>query len=119
MEVIDPFINLLNLIAQQFTESDEDLSIRLVNLINIRQFVHFRQGEAEVFEPFDKFEALKVLLGKHPLSPFHPLHRMEETDLLVITNGPGTHLGQVSDLSDFEIWCWVHFDEAFPDDHLT
>jgi hypothetical protein len=25
----------------------------------------------------------------------------------------------VSDLSDFEIWCWVHFDEAFPDDHLT
>ena len=103
MEGMDPFVNLLNLIAQQFTESDEDLSIRLVNLINIRQFVHFRQGEAEMFKPFNELEALKVILREHPLSAFDPFYRMEETDLLVIPNGPRTHLGQVSDLPVFEI----------------
>jgi hypothetical protein len=72
-----------------------------------------------VFEPFNKFEALKVILGKYSFPPFYPLHRTKETDLLIIPNGPGAHLGQVSDLSDFEIVCGVHVDEAFPDDHLT
>jgi len=67
-----------------------------MNPINALEFIHLGKGEAQMFQPLDELEALKVGIGIDPFTPLHSLDRIEEADLFIVPNRAGTHAHQVS-----------------------
>src|SRR2546428_3103811 len=55
------------------------------------ELLHLGEGKTEHLELLDELEPADVVVGVHALAAVEPLHRFEETALLVIADGP---LGQ-------------------------
>jgi hypothetical protein len=63
-----------------------------VNLIDILQFIHFGKGEAKVFQPDDKFEALNILVCINPFPSLDAPDRIEKADLFIVAYRTGAHI---------------------------
>jgi hypothetical protein len=48
------------MMVQKFQQSQKHFFVCAVNLVEVLQFVHLREGQAEVFKPFDEFKALHL-----------------------------------------------------------
>jgi len=55
-----------------------------VNFIEVLEFVHLREGKAEVLKPFDEFKALYVQIGVDSFPSLSPFHGIEETNFLIV-----------------------------------
>jgi hypothetical protein len=75
-----------------------------VNLIDVFQLIHFRKGEAKVFQPDDKFEALKILVCINPFPSLDPPDRIEKANLFVVSDCTGAHADQIGQFADLIIF---------------
>jgi hypothetical protein len=105
--------------VQKFQQSQKHFFVCAVNLVEVLQFVHLREGEAEVLKPFDEFKALYVQIGIESFPSLSPFDRMEETHLLIVADRPGAHSQQVSELPDFQLVLAVHVHLDARGFHLT
>ena len=61
-----------------------------------------------MLKAFDEFKALYVQIGVDSFPSLSPFHGIEETNLLIVADGPCADSQQVSELPDFQLVLAVH-----------
>jgi hypothetical protein len=100
MQAIHPLVDFLGMAVEQLQEPKKNLSVGSMDPINVFEFLHFREGQAKVFQAGNESQAFNVILGVNAFSPFDAFHRIEKSDLLIVSNGSRTHAHKVRKLSN-------------------
>ena len=99
-ELSDPFLRRREVRFEQLDQPWEDSGVRAVPAIERLELLHLRKREAQHLELQDELQAADVVVGVHALPAVEAFHRLQETALLVVADGP---LGQADlrrDLAD-------------------
>src|SRR5207253_10944990 len=77
--------------VEQFDQAWKHFGIRVMATVERFELLHLGKGQTEDLELLNELEPANVVVGVYALAAVEPLHRFEESALLVIADGP---LGQ-------------------------
>jgi len=100
-KILNPLIDADGVMFEEFEQSRKNPPVGSMYLIDVLQFLHFREREAQVFESLDEFQPLVIPICIDSLSPLHPLYRIEKADFLVVadrSSGESNPMSQFADL---------------------
>ncbi len=99
-KIVNPFVDTVGVMLEEFEQSWKDPSVRSMYLIDVLKLLHFGEGQAQVLEPLDEFQPLVIPICIDPFSALHPLYGIEKANLFVIpdrSRGETYSLGQFAD----------------------